>query len=436
MSFDTAAFFRGKTPAEQAALRTNTRRNEFALYNERANAPLQSGFMQLRNQAAQQELQAGQQGRARAAEAELVKMVQSSPDPAAAYPQALQRAQAMGIDTSQLPEEYDPQFMQGLEAVYAAPPEKLTEFERKLTMTPEHLREQALMIDMGIIPDANARLRGEMGDRVKPTSSMVEYGFARDQGFDGSFEDWKKAKSPADYERKVREAEAAATALGYTGEERKQFMERQLAKSGGVSVTTPDGTTVTMGGQTAPVGKAAKNETEKSVIADEEILQKAETLGNVYDPEFLTWQGQADGWWSRNKEKAGIDLSEAQKQRLKKKTKFRQAVNGLFNAYRKEITGAAAAMSELESLKKAMLNEDMSPSEFEAAYELFVDEGQRAIRLKRKFLREGIEIGDEFSDEFTGGSDDDWQARGAELEAQGLTDEAIIQRLRQEGYSL
>ena len=397
MSFDTGAFFRGKTPAEQAALRTNTRRNEFALYNERANAPLQSGFMQLRNQAAQQELEAGQQGRARAAEAELVKMVQSSPDPAAAYPQALQRAQAMGIDTSQLPEEYDPQFMQGLEAVYAAPPEKLTEFERKLAMTPEHLREQALMIDMGIIPDANATLRGEMGDRVKPTSAMVEYGFARDQGFDGSFEDWKQSQGRSNSTSAMKEYEFAKS-QGFDG----SFEDwKQSQRGNGVTVGLDENGNplVQVGGN--PVGRQTKNEINQRELDQRDILSglqiiEDDIIGNPEVLDTLTLGGDLEAAKVSWADYLGMAdrLSPEELARVDNATEFRADVADQFNRYVKSITGAAMTIQEAERIQQAFPTTKDGPQRFMSKLRGVVKRTRVAIARYNYWRNQGLGAAD------------------------------------------
>ena len=85
----------------------------------------------------------------------------------------------------------------------------------------------------------------------------------------------------------------------------------------------------------------------------------------------------------------------------------------------------------------------MSPSEFEAAFETYKKEAARVLRLKRAILRSGLPVGtEEFGSQldsaFLGGaqanSDQDADARGYELEQQGLTPEEVTEQLIEEGY--
>lgn len=175
----------------------------------------------------------------------------------------------------------------------------------------------------------------------------------------------------------------------------------------------------------------------KSIVNNESNLSKLERIGEQYIPSFLTYGGKIKSALSGIKSKAGADLSPEEIKFVGDRRKFIQNINQLFNAYRKEITGAAASVQELESLKKAMLSEDLSPVEFQAAYDEFRSELRRANRLNRRILREGIkgDYGKNFDNLFTAGEDDDPELRGQELmEQEGLSFEEATRRLAEEGY--
>lgn len=83
----------------------------------------------------------------------IARGVLDAPDPAAAYPQALQAAQAMGMDVSAFPEQWDEQ-ADMMVRMAAMPEQELTEFERILQSIPENERERALRVRLGLEPKA------------------------------------------------------------------------------------------------------------------------------------------------------------------------------------------------------------------------------------------------------------------------------------------
>tara|TARA_B100002003_G_scaffold241756_1_gene263859 strand:- start:327 stop:1568 length:1242 start_codon:yes stop_codon:yes gene_type:complete len=247
-------------------------------------------------------------------------------------------------------------------------------------------------------------------------------------------------KTPTDplAELKAR-AEAAGLAPGTP--EYKEFMLKNGRADGIRFESGPNGEMFfSMGDAEGPTfGKAATNTLEGGVVSDADLFQRAAALTKTYDPEFLTYRNQGEAWLTKQAEKLGVSVDDARKQMLKDRTKFIQGVEGMFNAYRKEITGAAAAVQELERLKKAFINMDMSPSEFEAGLEFFLDESRRALRLKRKLLREGVsgaDIGGMLDDLFLGGADDNWKDRAAELRQNDMTPEQAIEQIKAEGYQI
>lgn len=233
----------------------------------------------------------------------------------------------------------------------------------------------------------------------EPTSDMKEYAAAQKQGFKGTLQEWI-----------VSNKKAGATM---------------------VNVNTGN----------MPLTKPAMNETQKDVISADVQLGNLRQIKKDYQESFLTYGGKLKNFADRTMAKVDPNsLTKEDRALLGKQTQFKQQVNRVFNAYRKEITGAAAALAELEQLKQAMIDVSQSPPEFEAAYESYERELLRTRRLKRKLLREGLKVTDErefgsaFDQAFTSGADDDPIARGEELEAAGTSDDKIVETLQAEGY--
>ena len=149
-----------------------------------------------------------------------------------------------------------------------------------------------------------------------------------------------------------------------------------------------------------PLTKPTRNKVQDELRSAEESLRRTQRIRETFDPDMLTFLGKGEAAIAEFADRANVS-SANQKTLLRKKRAFTQNVNREFNAYRKLITGAAASVQELESLKTAIINEDLSPSQFESAFNEYVSELERGIRIRREMLAEGIDVGaPEFGDEF------------------------------------
>lgn len=226
----------------------------------------------------------------------------------------------------------------------------------------------------------------------------------------------------------------------------RDLITRNLAGSSQSFTVSPDGTVTFQSGKgISPAGLQRKTVTdlEKKLVTFETNIDNLKRIESQIKPEFLTFAGRGKAFFSGLKSKAGVDLSKEEKSFVQERTRFTQNINQFFNAYRKEITGAAASVQELEGLKKSMFNVDLSPVEFEAAFDEFKNGVQRGRRLTRKLLREGVtgnlknkrsEVSKRFDQEFTTGGDDSTLDRIRELEGT-KSEEEIFQILEDEGYT-
>ncbi len=175
---------------------------------------------------------------------------------------------------------------------------------------------------------------------------------------------------------------------------------------------------------------------QEKIIANENNLASLDRIGSQFMPEFLTYGGMYSATKAKIKSKAGFKLDPKEKDFLGKRRQFTQNINQFFNAYRKEITGAAASIQELDSLKKAMLNENLAPDEFKPAFDEFRNGILRSNRLSRRILREGLkgQFGKNLDRLFIAGEDDSVESRGKELRLEGYTNDQIGKMLSDEGY--
>lgn len=152
-----------------------------------------------------------------------------------------------------------------------------------------------------------------------------------------------------------------------------------------------NGTNVTVNTGNIPLGKKAFNDTQADILAGRSALTRIDGFMKDYQPTWLTYKGQLENAGRRLYEKAGGSLPAQDRKSLQSYTKFRQGVERDFNQYRKEITGAAAALQELSRLKDAIYNTNQSPSEFEAAVQAYKDEIARTDQARINLLRRGID---------------------------------------------
>ena len=320
------------------------------------------------------------------------------------YSQIVRDVESQGVDIPDWAEDFSN--FDVIDAVYAMPAEQLTDWQRKMSMLgDEEDMLSAARISLGLKPSADARMRGQVGDR------------------------------PLTNAAKLREDLGA-------GRITQEDFDRETAPRAGLKVGKNGYLEVA-----APLGRSAQNTEQKGLASEINLysqLQKVGELagldenGRMKDPSMLTYKGQAEDFITRQAEKLGIEPSELQRQATFKRTQFITGVEQLFNAYRKEITGAAAAVQELDRLKKSFINMDMSPTQFEAAYAQYTEELQRSMRVRRKLLREGFDLRDEQGGDmmdrlFLSGGDDDPAARFSELAAEH-GDEKAYDMMMQEGY--
>lgn len=158
----------------------------------------------------------------------------------------------------------------------------------------------------------------------------------------------------------------------------------------GMQITTnPDGTmSFEQGGYDTGLTKPTVTELQQGVIGLKDSLNRMDAVAKDYSGNYLTIPGQIRAGTASTLGK--LTGKSGDKEFLQGKTKFENGTEQLFNAYRKEITGAAASVQELDRLKKSMLNVDQSPEEFEASYSQFRDIITSSIALKEQLLSQGL----------------------------------------------
>ena len=187
----------------------------------------------------QNALQMKQREATRYSASQIAQAVMGSENPAQAYTKGLQLLQAQGEDVSRLPQQWGEQ-AELLTRIYAAPEGERTEFERLAQgLSPEDA-QQALRVKFGLAPKA---------ENAKPTALQQ------------------------------RAIDAGMT----PGSQEYQDFMRNGGRGAGVSLTTPDGTTLQVGGAMAGGQDSAVRQREREKALgkqDAEMMERKRKVEN------------------------------------------------------------------------------------------------------------------------------------------------------------
>ena len=151
------------------------------------------------------------------------------------------------------------------------------------------------------------------------------------------------------------------------------------------------------GQQVMPLTKPVKALLQKGVLTSFENIVKLDDIANNFDPSYFTYAGAAKSATGAVLDKVGLsselDITGTVDFNSKRVIAISQ-IDMLFNQYRKEITGAAAAVQELERLEKSYLNSKRGPEATKAMLNELKRIGRRGYETKKRTLREGLAVGD------------------------------------------
>jgi hypothetical protein len=263
-----------------------------------------------------------------------VSQVEQSEDPIGttraiiADPQISALFQRMGIDPSRLDDEPDPQKVRAGAAAFRA---RLQPF---------------------IQPQANGNLQLEtiVGPDGQPI--MVPREMAVGQ------RPFQKDSQPSSYEEFIRAQKDPAFA---------QFLRER--RNQGLSVTLPDGTEITSGGQPFALPKPTQNKLGDAYADSVAGMQRLQSMVSGFDPQFLTYGGKFKGQWSSIKAKVPEvfgQLSPEDQQYLQRYTSWSSDTLDNLNRYVKDITGASMSVQEAERIKASIPNQDDDPVSFQS----------------------------------------------------------------------
>jgi len=178
----------------------------------------------------------------------------------------------------------------------------------------------------------------------------------------------------------------------------KAFSQVEAAKSSNAESIEidPDGNIRITRGKTTtgtPTGieKSTKAEIEKDLVNLTDQLFGIKQIANANIKELFTYKGKIKNFSLKQLDKLKTeDLNTEDKAFVQRMWQFKSNIGLFFDKYRKQITGAQAALAELDRLQERVFSEKMSKAEFEGAVDMLQTRVLRQIRLKRFLLSKDI----------------------------------------------
>lgn len=168
----------------------------------------------------------------------------------------------------------------------------------------------------------------------------------------------------------------------------------------GTDRTAASNERVASAGQRQDLTTGTTSTVQKSLAAKEAQLRKLDSIaedlddgeGGIDTSVFLQ-QNKARASVGRFLDQFGLEEGVlGTREELEKQAQVKPKIKEFFNAYRKEITGAAAAVAELKDLEEATLSFNITPKEFEIRFKNIQSAARREIQAVRDQLREGIDV--------------------------------------------
>ena len=145
------------------------------------------------------------------------------------------------------------------------------------------------------------------------------------------------------------------------------------------------------------IAKANKLEKKNKALLEGKIADSVSTLSNAteiarnFDLDAFTLQGRASEKISGFLDSLNL-ASTSDKQLIEGRRAQKQKIEVIFQQYRKMITGAQASVAELEQLKKATLNNDLSPSQAKSSLRDLMVNLIRDQKAVSNLLTQGIDL--------------------------------------------
>jgi hypothetical protein len=176
------------------------------------------------------------------------------------------------------------------------------------------------------------------------------------------------------------------------------FLKSRRGK--GISITQPDGSVIQIGGEASEIGPGdlsgpTKNKLQEALVQASDELDRLNSIGQSFDPKFLTVQGKMLGAAMKLKDITGGlfgRMTPQEQDYLRRYSTFRADSGKNLSAIMNRLSGAAISPSEEVRLKKGIPTDEDSPTQFQAKYASAVKDVTRAMMRANWALKNGIGV--------------------------------------------
>ena len=140
----------------------------------------------------------------------------------------------------------------------------------------------------------------------------------------------------------------------------------------GISMTTPDGSVIQVGGDpnarvgAVSLGKPTQSKLEQAFSDAQANAMALSQQMAKWRPEFSTYSGQVRAAAGNVADKMGASIPQEQKQALLDYNAWKSDTSGLLSAYLNQLSGAAISPAEEKRLRAAFPNDEDGPSQYQA----------------------------------------------------------------------
>jgi hypothetical protein len=197
-----------------------------------------------------------------------------------------------------------------------------------------------------------------------------------------------KAKDPnSDF----RTRQALADALGPNNPYMEDFAkgyEPKEASKGGINITNVVPGTDEEGNVVFPGGTKGNNDIQERLGLQQRAMRDFSAIKENFDADLLGTGGRLETWMATTADSLGV-ATDNQKVRIQAVENFLTPTRMAFQQYRKSITGAAAAITELKDLEDAFINGKLGPAQFEARLNTLINMTQRELGAATRDASQG-----------------------------------------------
>jgi len=249
-------------------------------------------------------------------------------------------------------------------------------------------------------PEMQQRAREQLGDSFNDPRALSQWAGTMVAGISARL--GKGPAAPIPQWKTETRPDGSTYQVNSATNETKLVQGRTPAKGNGITFTNADGSTVQIGGSgdgggvgAQDLSPATKTKLQESIVTSTDQLDRLNSIGSGFDPQFLQIPGRLKAGALKIKDLAGGALGNMtpdESKFLADFSTFRAEGAKNLSAIFNQLSGAAVSPTEEVRLRKGIPNDEDSPTQWMAKYKSSVKDSSRAIMRANWALKNGIGV--------------------------------------------